>query len=180
MNIETATIRRLRDALLQSGRRGTVIVSSAYQTLTREGLLSNTEVAALAQVDPMAETMFLMMAADGKLTSAEKDAIRGAVRGLTADLLQDGTIDVMLENYQAGLERDGRDRRLEQIAKALARSPDDAQGAFALAAAVALADDELATAESAFIAQLAEWFAISKRRAKEILDQLEEDRRDHP
>src|SRR5690348_7715120 len=86
MRIETATIRRLRDALLQSGRR-TDVLSPAFETLARAGILSDNERAALARVDPMVETLFLVMAADGKVHEDERAAVRGAVRGLTGDLL---------------------------------------------------------------------------------------------
>jgi tellurite resistance protein len=175
MRIQTATIERLRDALLQSGRRPSLVLSSAYETLTREGLLSLEETAALSRVDPLAEVMFLMMSADGKVAPEEHDAVRGAIRGLSDDILRGGTIKVMLENYQNRLERDGRDERLRQIADELADEPGEAEGAFALAAAVALADDEVADEEDSFINQLASWFGISPERADTILDQLEED-----
>jgi len=78
MKIQTATISRLRDALLQSGRRPSMVASSAYETLTREGLLSPEEVGSINRVEPMAETMFLMMAADGTLAESERDAARSA------------------------------------------------------------------------------------------------------
>jgi len=178
MKIQTVTITRLRDALLQSGRRPSLMVSSAYETLTREGLLSVEEVAALNRVDPLAETMFLMMAADGHLADVERDAVRGAIRGLTDNVLRSGTIKVMLENYQVRLEQDGREERLRQIAEEIAEDPNEAEGAFALAAAVALADDNVSDEENALINTLAEWFGISGERAGEILDQLEEDRQD--
>lgn len=175
MKLKTRTIERLRDALLQSGRRPSLVVSSAYETLTREGLLSPEEIAALNRVDPFAETMFLMMAADGKLTSDEHDAVRGGIRGLTDDVLHAGTIAVMLENYQRRLDQEGRDERLRQIAESIAEEPSDAESAFALAAAVALADDDVAEEENAFINQLAGWFGISAERSASILDQLDED-----
>lgn len=176
MKLQTKTIERLRDALLQSGRRPSLVVSSAYETLTREGLLTNDEVLALNRVDPLAETMFLMMAADGKLTSDEHDAVRGGIRGLTDNALRTGTINVMLQNYQRRLEQEGREERLRQIAETIAEEPSEAEGAFALAAAVALADDDVADEENAFINQLARWFGISSERSAEILDQLENDR----
>jgi hypothetical protein len=53
--------------------------------------------------------------------------------------------------------------------------PSDAEGAFALAAAVALADDDIAEEENAFINQLAEWFGSSVERSRQILDQIEDD-----
>src|SRR5258706_802241 len=96
MKLQTTTVSRLRDALLQSGRRPSLVVSSAYETLTREGMLSLEEIGALQRVDPLAETMFLMMAADGTLAEVERDAVRGAIRGLTDNLLRIRTIKVML------------------------------------------------------------------------------------
>lgn len=178
MKLKTRTIERLRDALLESGRRPSVVVSSAYETLTREGLLSPEEIAALNRVDPLAETMFLMMAADGKLTPDEHDAVRGGIRGLTDDVLRVGTINVMLENYQRRLKAEGRDERLRQIAESISEQQSEAESAFALAAAVALADDDVAEEENAFINQLANWFGISAERSAAILDQIEDDKSD--
>jgi len=155
-----------------------MVASSAYETLTREGLLSTEEIAALNRVDPLAETMFLMMAADGTLATAEHDAVRGAIRGLTDNVLRTGTINVMLENYQRRLEAEGRDERLHQIAETMGDEPSEAEGAFALAAAVALADDAIADEENALINQLAEWLGIAPERSRAILDQLEEDEED--
>jgi tellurite resistance protein len=175
VKLKTRTIERLRDALLESGRRPSVVVSSAYETLTREGLLSPAEIAALNRVDPLAETMFLMMAADGKLTNDERDAVRGGIRGLTDDVLRTGTINVMLDNYQRRLESEGRDERLRQIAETIAEEPSEAESAFALAAAIALADDDVAEEENSFINQLASWFSIEPDRAGLILDQIEHD-----
>jgi uncharacterized tellurite resistance protein B-like protein len=176
MKLQTATIERLRDALLQSGRRPSLVLSSAYETLTREGLLTPEEVGSITRVGPLAETMFLMMAADGKLADVERDAVRGAIRGLTDDLLRSGTINVMLEGYGERLAESGRDTRLHEIAEELAGDPIEAEAAFALAAAVALADEEVSDEENAFINQLGEWFGISDERAAEILDLLEDDR----
>jgi tellurite resistance protein len=175
MKLETRTIVRLRDALLLSGRRPSTVLSSAYETLTREGLLSPEEMSALTRVEPLAETMFLMMAADGTVADVERDAVRGAIRGLTDNVLRTGTINVMLENYQKRLEGSTRDERLREIAEEIGEEPSEAESAFALAAAVALADDEIAEEENALINQLAEWFSIPAERASEILDQLEED-----
>jgi tellurite resistance protein len=117
-----------------------------------------------------------MMTVDGKLADAERDALRGAVRGLTDGLLRSGTINVMLENYAQRVAEQGREARLQEIAEALAQDPAEAESAFALSAAMALADDEIADEENAFINQLAEWFGIDTERATELLDQLERDR----
>jgi uncharacterized tellurite resistance protein B-like protein len=176
MKLRTATIERLRDALLQTGRRPSVVLSSAYETLTRAGLLSPEEASALNRVDPLAESMFLMMSADGVVTESERDAVRGAIRGLTDDLLRTGTINVMLESYAQRLSEQGRDARLQEIASEIAEEKTEAECAFALAAAIALADDQVTDEENDLINQLAEWFGIPPGRAGELLDQLEEDR----
>jgi len=152
-----------------------VVLSSAYETLTRQGMLSPEEVAAINRVDPLAETMFLMMSADGKVAEEEKDAVRGAIRGLTDNLIRSGTINVMLENYEARLAEEGKDQRLHEIAETICEDASEAEGAFALAAAVALADEEVADEENALINQLADWFGIPAARAEEILDQLQDD-----
>jgi len=176
MRINTATITRLRDALLQSGRRPSLIVSPAYETLARSGLLSPEEAAAIDRIDPLAETMYLMMTADGTIADAEKDALRGAIRGLADNLIRSGTLNVMLESFEAKLLEHGRDARLHEIAETLSESPHEAEGAFSLAAAIALADDAVHEKENEFINQLAEWFGITDKRASQILDELERDR----
>jgi len=176
MKIETTTIVRLRDALLQSGRRPSMVVSPAYETLTRQGLLSPEETAALERVESIGETMFLMMSADGEANAAEKDAIRGAIRGLTGNQLRSGTIDAMLANYATRLEAQGREARLQEVAECLSEIPLEAESAFALSAAIALADDEVAEEENQFINQLAEWFGLTPQRAEAILDELDDDR----
>ena len=175
MKLETSTIRRLRDALLQTGRRPSIVLSPAYETLARENLLSLEEQTALSRIEPIAETMYLMMAADGHVADAERDAIRGAIRGLTGGVLRTGLINVMLENFEARLREGGRDSRLQEIAEQIADEPSEAEAAFVLAAAIALADDEVADEENAFINQLAEWFEISAERSARLLDELDQD-----
>lgn len=152
------------------------MVSSAYETLARAGILTDEEREAVSRVSPLAETMFLMMSADGKITPSERDAVRGAIRGLTGDILQNGTIDVLLEGFEKKAAKEGREARLRAVGEALADQPSDAEGAFALAAAVALADDDVAEEERALVNQLAVWFGIPPDRAAGILDQLEEDK----
>jgi tellurite resistance protein len=175
MRINTVTITRLRDALLQSGRRPSLVVSPAYETLARSGLLGPEEVAAVERIDPLAETMYLMMTVDGTIAESEKDAIRGAVRGLADNLIRSGTMNVMLESFAAKLKEHGRDARLQEIADSLSEDPQEAEGAFSLAAAIALADDAIHDKENEFINQLADWFGISDTRANQILDELARD-----
>ncbi len=176
MRIETATIRRLRDALMKSGARASSVESPAYETLARAGVLTDDERVAVERIAPLAETMFLMMTADGKVTDAERTAILGAIRGLTDGLLHDGTIKVLLEGFARMVAADGREVRLQAVAQQLASRPSEAENAFALAAAVALADDEVAEEERELVEKLAAWFGIKPERAAAILAQVEDDK----
>jgi len=159
--------------LLQSGRRPSLILSPAYETLARSGLLSPEETAAIERIDPIAETMYLMMTADGSVAVEEQDALRGAIRGLANNLIRTGTLSVMLQEFEARLKQSGRDARLQEIAEALSETPHEAETAFTLAAAVALADDTVHEGENEFINRLAEWFGIAPSRSEAILDELE-------
>ncbi len=69
----------------------------------------------------------------------------------------------------------GRDARLQEIASEIAEEKGEAEAAFALSAAVALADEQVTDDENEFINQLAAGFGIAPERASQILDQLEED-----
>jgi tellurite resistance protein len=175
MKLESATLLRLRDVLLQSGRRPSSVLCSAYETLARSGLLSAEESAAVSRVEPLAEVMYLMMAADGHVAPQEQDAIRGALRGLSGDVLRTGIINVMLEQFEHRLNAEGRDARLADLAGLLAEHSEDAEAGFVLAAAVALADGEVDEAENALINQLCHWFHIDPTRAEHLLDDLQAD-----
>jgi hypothetical protein len=175
MKIETKTIERLRDAMLEEGRRETLVVSPAYEALARQGLLSSAETMAVSRIDPITETMFLMMAADGRITSEEVDVIWGAVRSLTNNQLRSGTIKVMLELYSEQLKRDGWKARLKAVTEQLAGRTRDRDVAFALAAAVALADLEVSIEENELVNRLAESFEISDERCLELFDLVKRD-----
>lgn len=139
-------------------------------------MLSMEERTAISRIEAVAETMYLMMAADGHIADVERDAIRGAIRGLTGGVLHTGVINVMLEGFEARLRESGRDARLHEIAEEIADEPSEAEAAFVLAAAVALADDQVADEENALINQLADWFGIPTERTTQLLDELEQDR----
>jgi tellurite resistance protein len=82
----------------------------------------------------------------------------------------------MMNHYAEKLSHEGRERRLEEIAEQLSEVPAEAETAFTLAAAVALADETVADEENALINQLAQWFGISSQRAESLLDELASDR----
>jgi len=172
MKLDITAIRKLRDTLLAGGRRPTLVLSTAYETLARAGVLGPEEGAALQRIDPIAEALFLAVSADGRIADAERDAFRGAVRALTDDVVRSGTGTVMLEAYGKRLSAEGRPARLAAVADALAEHPDEAEATFALAAAVATADDQFAAEESSLVAELGERLGISPARRAEILGEF--------
>ena len=174
MQLRTKTIERLRDALLQSGKRPSAVESSAFKTLARAGLLTEKERAAVTRVDAVAKTLFLVMAADEQIMDTEMDAMRGAIRGLTGDALGNGIIDVMVESYALRLHEQGKLARLREIASSI-DDPDEAESAFSLAAAVAVADDDVADAETGVLKDLAAAFGFDAARVQRVLEQLADD-----
>lgn len=174
MQLRTKTIERLRDALLKSGKRRGAVTSSAYRTLAREGLLTEAENEALERVGPAAEAMFLVIAADGQVTDTELAALRGAIRGLTGDVLSDDIVQILIERFALKLRDQGRKARLVSISKATLESG-EALNTFALAAAVALADNQVTTTESDLIVELKTYFQLSDDDVALVLGQLEND-----
>lgn len=174
MEIRTKTIIRLRDALLASGSRKSAVVSSAYRALAREGLLTKEEDDAIARVEGAAEAMFLVIAADEQVMDTELAALRGAIRGLTGDALNDEIVQVMMENFAVRLRDDGRSARLAAVAASM-KEREEAINTFSLCAAVALADEKIDDAESALIQELREVFGLSQADAESVLGQLAED-----
>jgi tellurite resistance protein len=176
MIIHSQTIERLRDALLASGRRAPAIQSSAFETLARAGLLSEKERAALLRVEPLAEVMFLVIAADEMVAESELAAIVGAVRGMSGDALTDGTIKVMIDSFALRLRDQGALGRLRELGTALRSDQNDAESAFCLAAAVALADNAVADSESRVLDELASVLGFSESDRQRILGQLAQDK----
>lgn len=164
MQIDTRTIRRLRDMLLE--RAGIPSREAERRALDE----SSPEVRALVErVAPMGEALYLMMIADGTSAREELDSLHGALDTLTADTLSAATLDAMMQSYAEGVGRDGPAERLARVSAQLCADPEDAEATLALAAAVALADGRVARDESTMLESLAEWLGISPGRAEKIL-----------
>ncbi|MEH6516050.1 MAG: TerB family tellurite resistance protein [Halioglobus sp.] len=165
MNIDTQTIRRLKDALVASGGSGALPDSarSAQETGTR---------AALERVTPFIETMYLVMMADGEATDTELDALRGALKILTQDLLDASTLVQVLLDCEQRMTSQGVEARLQAIGGKICADRSDRETALSLAAAVALADDSVAAEENELLHSIAEWFGVSDKRCRDILQQF--------
>ena len=174
MKIETKTIERLRDQLMERGQRPTNVLSSAYENLTREGLLTGEEMEIIGEIDPIAEAMYLMMAADGTIADEEVDVVRGAIRDMSDSKLRSGTIKVMLDSYGDKMTAEGWEYRLVQVSNGLSRTTSAAEMAYTLVAAVALADKEVTLEENEVIDRFAELLGLTDSRCCELLDMVKE------
>ena len=166
LDIDTQTIRRLRDALVAGGR----VSESADGTATKN--IDARSQASINRVSPFAETMYLMMMADGDASESERDAIRGALQVLTHGLLDRSVLDDILKRCEVEAREQGVEARLQAIGARLCGDRLDRETAFTLAAAVAMADDQVVEQESLLVESIAEWYGISARRCTDILQQL--------
>lgn len=171
--IPTKTLIRLRDHLLISGERKSLFSSTTPAEHPLEG-----DEEAKRFFEAVAETMFLMIASDGKIEESERSVLRGTLRELTANQIRTALIDELLSNLSAQLERDGQQGRLDAVTSTLKAKAEAAEAAFVLAAAVAFADDEIADAENEILNELAERLEITSERAEALLDELEQDSAD--
>lgn len=178
INIQPKTIERLRDTLRDSGQREAEVVSPAFETLARAGLLSASEKAAVQRIEPLAEVMYLTMAADGIVLEIERDVMRGAIIGLSNREINAGTVTVLLENFAKTLAHSTHEERLKTVCEKLKTDAASAEGAFVLAAAVAFADDAIVEEEQEFINHLASLLGISEKRAQQLLGELADDKND--
>ena len=171
--LETKTLIRLRDHLLQSGGRKSLFVAGAEAHEHAHPLDGDDE--AKAFFDAVAETMYLMVATDGKVEEAERVVIKGAIRELTANQMRTPAIDALVAEMDARVTAEGQAKRLDAVCELLSERPEAAEAAFVLAAAVAFADNEIADEENELLNSLADKLDISGERAEQLLDELEAD-----
>lgn len=167
MNIDTTTIQRLRDALLDSGQ-----LEPQVPAADQVEAGSTRERAALSRFTPFAETMYLMMMVDGDQDGSELDSIRGAMRILTNDSLGDDVLEGIFRHCGRNVAEFGVTQCLRDIGARLSADRLDRETAFTLAAAIALADRQLRSQESGLMHSIAEWYGISGKRALQLLQQV--------
>jgi tellurite resistance protein len=168
MQIDSPTVRRLRDMLLE---RAQLELEQRGEERRLAHAETSPEVQALVErIAPICETLYLVMTADGTTDANETLSIRGAIDTLTANGLSRNTVDAMLARFERDAVAYGPSGRLHQVAALLSADREDAEAALALAAAVAMADGTVARTEESVLIELAESLGISTERAARILD----------
>jgi len=168
VDLDTPTLRRLRDRLLSASRPERPSAPDLRRDAP-EAPLDPEQAASQERVAPLAEVLFLMMVADGAITKEEEAAVRRAIDALTGDILPRAAADAMFAGFARDLRDQGRRRRLEEIASRFALERPEAEAAFSLAAAVALSDGRIDGEERGLVEELRTYLGISERRAGALL-----------
>jgi len=167
MNLDTAVIQRLRDALVQQGH----VPEAGAPDASIGGDVEHRHET-LERFRPFAETMFLVAIADGVEDPAEIAALRGAMNILTANQLSEDALVDIYQRCKHDVSEIGVDAYLERIGLRLSMDRMDRETAFTLAAAVALADNRVDGSETALMGSIAEYFGISNSASRRLLEEL--------
>ena len=167
--LSSSTLIRLRDQLKSRGQRASIVPPPALLGADPE------LVQIVTEYGPLCEAMYLMMSADGSVSTEEREVLKGALRNLSDDAIRGSHIDSMLDMAEKTVADDGREKRLGAVMEDLREDPARAEVAFVLAAAVAFADSAIADEENETLNAFAEGLGIDEARANELLDQVEED-----
>jgi tellurite resistance protein len=174
--LSNSTLARLRDQLRSGGARPSVALADPSK-LTPEAAEF---LAATVEYGALCEAMYLMMSADGNITSDERQVLRGALRSLSNDSIRSVHIEAMLDAAARRVGEQGRDARLEDVIAELQHDPARSEVAFVLAAAIAFADNAIADEENDTLSRFAEGLGIDEERADELLDSVEADLAERP
>jgi len=162
VNIDTDAIRRLRDNLIGS-ERADHSPSAASEAL---------KTAVVRRLQPFAETMYLVMVADGRTDPAEITALIAALSILCGGQLEEAELAALLDRFSQTASTTSVEPRIAQLGAVLGGDRDDRETAFMLAAVIALADDRVDSVESSVLETIAEYFGISSRRANDLLNDV--------
>ena len=127
--------------------------------------------AVLRRAEPLAETMYLVMMADGDAGDEERRALAGALSVLTQGAVEGEAVGQMFDRFAERLAVAGAHGRLRELGLHLSARPEDRETAFSLGAMVALADEDVDGSE--LVVLLAEYYGVSDRRAEALLQALD-------
>lgn len=172
MDIDTHAIRRLRDYLLahpEPVHPEPADPDAADRTKAADPWVGS---AIARRVEPFAETMFLVMMADGEPGAAERQALLGALNVLTDGQVSIGMLEEMLDRFGAEAHRDGVEARIARLGARLGADQDERETAFTLAAAIALADERVHAQEHHALSLIREYYGVSDRRMAVLLETI--------
>src|SRR5690606_25226420 len=157
MNIDTPLIQNLRAHLLSLSRQSMAPRHGAMAA----SLSSPEEAAVMERFRPFAELFYLVASADGEVDAEERAIMMGAFRALTGGRVRGSTLEALEAQLKELVEGQGSLNRLEEVCAYLGSDREDAELAFTLASAVALANEDFDPREQSLLSHLASWLGIS-------------------
>jgi uncharacterized tellurite resistance protein B-like protein len=164
MNIDTDAIRRLRDHLLAHEEN--------HGDLGADKAVVGHKEALARRVDPFAETMYLVMIADGMPADVERRALVAAIDILTDGALSSRDIELMVNRFEENAGTVGAETRFAQLGSRICADRDDRETAFSLGAVIALADEEVDVSENRALKWIRQYYGVSERQAAQILEAI--------
>jgi tellurite resistance protein len=170
MRLTEEKLALLRDRLRARGERRSITwAATANAAEVAEAIHVVEEYGAIC------EAMYLVMSADGRVTNAERDVLRGALRVLSNDRVRSTHIESMVDVAARKVVDEGRDARLARVADRLHGDEARAELAYVLAHAVAAADGDISAPEQEVLDAFAVALAIDHETAARLLASLERD-----
>jgi tellurite resistance protein len=168
--LSNSTLVRLRDQLRSRGQRPSLVAPDADASPE-----TVEELNIVAEYGPLCEAMYLMMSADGRIGSEEREVLKGALRNLSGDTIRTAHMEVMLDSAGKNVADHGRTARMQEVVGQLHEDRTRGEVAFVLAAAIAFADNAIADEENQTLNDFAEGLGIDESRANQLLDEVEAD-----
>lgn len=166
INLDTPRIRELRDHLIDLSVQSIRPLHGGTKTSSA----SPEERAVLERFRPFAELFYLVAWSDGEVDSEERAVMMGAFRALTSGRVSTATLEELEATLAERCRGCSLEERLESICSELSADREDAELAFTLASAVALANQNIAREERAFLKQLATWLHLSPERIAQLFE----------
>jgi tellurite resistance protein len=170
VKINTAAISALRKRLQEEGGAPSLVLTGPAGARQLGHPLADDEHEK-ALFDATFEVMFLMLAADGRVTDEEEEILRGAARELTGGVVRTKQILALMAECDRALDNEGVKARLEAVTNVLKKDTPAAEAAYVLAAVIALADEHVAPEENTLLDDIAEQLGLSASRVEQLLEQ---------
>ncbi len=159
-------LEELRDRLRDRGRRHqSMLLPSAAPNVVEA-------VEFIESYADICQVIYLMMVADSRVLNVEREVLRGALDILSEGRVRTAHMDAMLDASARHVAKHGAESLLERALESLRDDAVKAETAVVLAAAVAVADEELRPEEAALLGRLARELNIDEQHASQLLEEL--------
>ncbi len=156
-------LEQLRDALRARGQRPSIVLAGPAELQEAVQLVE--------EWGAFVELMYLVMAADRRVSHLEREVLRGALALLSGERVRTRHMEAMLDSAARNVAREGAERRLDAAIAALRGHAARAESALVVAAAIAAADDRVVPEEHALLQRLVRDLGVDRARGDELLGQ---------